>query len=639
MKGRMYKQLLSIALAVFLSLTSFIFLSLPVNANEIEVKGIQYQFDDDCKYVVKEAKDKKDINGKTQFGEINLDGKINSISDVNGFQAYEVTSGVVNIKYSIDVSKDINVVDDKVKKVSNAELDLNVLSGAIILQTSIDGENWLVDKVYTDVLDEDSDFEGTIYATNNVQQSSGCYFRVVVAYKTEKLVEESNLWFIDTSDYEQTRWADVYKFYLVDKEQGNANSVNTTPRTVFQDNKYRTKVDGDGYTGSEDEDVDDPHYGWSLGEFTINGYTATDKDDDETPVFLKNVGDQVTLWFTLQQNINKLNGNEDLSINDDKDSWDKGFEITETNFHKGALIIRQTDAEGSAGDPIIYTNYLEANVRTGADTKVRLFEEGDYEVALDYEIKDSEPLIDDVSNYRVFFKFKIRNSNCMIYPFDLTTSSELRDHEIAENGFRLDYASSKYLDVYVEQKAVVFNGTSYSEDTRGNKSAKDGSEYTDEGIYVISVMHDYNNSRTTDKTIYVGSSPIIKALSRNNINISDINNLLAQGYTINNEGGLVSSTGVDETAEAEEEVVQEENIVEEEVEPTETESSVDVSKETNDSSAPADKTTKPVLMYIMPVAVILVVFGFVVYRNVLKRKNNSKKADEKQVLDNEEEEK
>ena len=116
MKGRKYKQLLSIVLAVFLSLTSFVFLSLPVNANEIEVKGIQYQFDDDCKYVVKEAKDKKDINGKTQFGEINLDGKINSISDVNGFQAYEVTSGVVNIKYSIDVSKDINVVDDKVKK-------------------------------------------------------------------------------------------------------------------------------------------------------------------------------------------------------------------------------------------------------------------------------------------------------------------------------------------------------------------------------------------------------------------------------------------------------------------------------------------------------------------------------------------
>ncbi|SDX00545.1 hypothetical protein SAMN05216391_13120 [Lachnospiraceae bacterium KHCPX20] len=628
MKERLCKRMMATVVSLSLMLSSLVFVSTPVHASGTTIKGKQYQFEDDCKYVVKEAKDKKNINGKTQFGEINLDGKINSISDVNGFQAYGVTSGVVNIKYSIDVSKDINVVDDKVKKVSNAELDSKILSGAIILQTSIDGENWLVDKVYTDVLDEDSDFDGNVYATNNVQQASGCYFRVVVAYKTEKLVEESNLWFIDTSDYEQARWAEVYKFYLVDKKQGNANSVNTTPRTVFQDNKYRTKVDGDGYTGSEDEDVDDPHYGWSLGEFTVNGYTATDKDDDETPVFLKNVGDQVTLWFTLQQDINKLNGNEDLSINDDKDSWDKGFEITETNFYKGALIIRQTDAEGSAGDPIIYTNYLEANVRTGADTKVRLFEEGDYEVALDYEIKDSEPLIDNVSNYRVFFKFKIRNSNCMIYPFDLTTNSELRDHEIAENGFRLDYASSKYLDVYVEQKAVVFNGTSYSEDTRGNKSAKDESVYTDEGIYVISVMHDYNNSRTTDKTIYVGSSPIIKALSRNNINISDINNLLAQGYTINNEGGLVSSAGVDETAEAEVEV-----------EPTETEASVDVSKETNDSSAPADKTTKPVLMYILPVAVILVVFGFVVYRNVLKRKNNSKKADEKQVSDNKEEKK
>ena len=50
------------------------------------------------------------------------------------------------------------------------------------------------------------------------------------------------------------------------------------------------------------------------------------------------------------------------------------------------MISRQRDYENVLHNPVIYTNYLEANATVGADTKVRLFEEGDYEVALDYQI-------------------------------------------------------------------------------------------------------------------------------------------------------------------------------------------------------------------------------------------------------------
>lgn len=372
---------------------------------------MQYTFDSDCKYVIKEATTKSKINGKTQFGEIKLDGNLTALSDKDGFKAYEISSGTVSIHYNIDVDDKITLGDDKTKEVSNANLDDNVSSGAVIVQTSQDGKNWIVDKAYTDVLNKESDYSEIIYESNYVQQANGCYFRVLIAYQTEKLIEEKNVLFVDTSDYERSRWAEVYKFYLVDKEQGLTNSVGTTPRTVFQDNKYRTKVKKDGYTGTEKEDVDDPHFGWNLGDFTINGYTAKDKDkaenNEEIPVFLKNVGDQVTLWFTLNQDINKLNNNSSLLINEDTKAWDEYFGIPKTNFKKGTLIIRQTDAEGAEGDPVIFTNYLEANVRTGADIKVKLFEEGDYEVALDYEIKDTSSLVNSTSNYRLFFNFKI----------------------------------------------------------------------------------------------------------------------------------------------------------------------------------------------------------------------------------------
>ncbi|WP_022754246.1 hypothetical protein [Butyrivibrio fibrisolvens] len=595
MKESLCKRVVSVAIALSLVVTSFTYVSLPVKANEVSVKGIQYAYGDNSKYVEAEALGQADISGKTQFGEIKLEGNLSSTTEKNGFPAYDVSSGVVSIKYNISVDSSLNVVDDKVKNVSDATLDSNILSGTIIVLTSQDGEKWLVDKAYTDVLDENSGFNSLIYESNYVQQANGCYFRVIVAYKTEKLLEESTfLWFIDTSDYEYTRWAEVYKFYIADKEKGVASSVNTTPRTVFQDSKYRTKTEEDkGYTGKEEETIDDPHYGWNLGDFTINGYTAKDTNGDNTPVFLKNVGDQVTLWFTLNQDINKLNGNSNLFINEDTKGWDEYFGIQQTNFKKGTLIIRQTDAEGADKDPVIFINYLEANTRTGADTKVKLFEEGDYEVALDYEIKDTGPIPDSVTDYRVYFKFKIRNSNCNIYLFDTVTQNELADRANTENGFRLDYANSKYLDVYVEYKAINFNGTSYSEDTRGNKSAKNGSQYVDEGIYIISVQHDYNNSRTTDKTIYVGSSPIIRALSLNNITIADVNNLLAQGYTIGDDGTLITKTAQEQ--DAKEAGATEENsdeaIVEEPTEATTTAST----NTTATTNATVEETPEPIV--------------------------------------------
>ncbi|QFJ53388.1 hypothetical protein [Pseudobutyrivibrio xylanivorans] len=599
----------------------------PVFAESLNIDGVEYQFDEDTDYVLKNAQSNKAINGKTKFGILSLDGDIKKINDVNKVQAFEVNSGIVEIKYNIDTATD-KISEDNTKKVSTATLDEKVKKGAIIVQTSLDGENWFIDKQLTDVLGEESEFEEKVYESNYVQQANGCFYRVLVAYKTKTLVEKNSFLVFDTSDYNVTRWAEVYKFYLIDKDLGNVESVDTTPRTIFQDKEYRFKVENDsGYSVIVDIPDDDPHRGWNLGDFTINGYTDAIKDEDDVPMFLKNVGDQVTLWFTLDsgiKDINKLNGNEDLSINDVKDGWDDQFDIKHTAFRKGTLIIQQTDAEGKAKDPVVFTNYLEANVRTGADTKVKLFEEGDYVVALDYEIKDSSGILDDISSYSLFFEFKIRNGNCNIFPFDLATNNQLVDHSISMEGFRLDYANSKYLTVSVEHKAINFNGTSYSEDTKGNKPAKDGSEYKDEGIYIISVEHDYDSNRKTDKTIYVGDSPIIKALSKNNLSVNDVNNLLAQGYKLKDDGSLVSKSG--------EAVTEDENIEDanDTTEVVDNSSSTEIAKNVTEKSEPdksdgssgssvnSTKQESSPIGYI-GIAVVIVVGGFWVLKNRKKK--------------------
>ncbi len=54
-----------------------------------------------------------------------------------------------------------------------------------------------------------------------------------------------------------------------------------------------------GYYLTETIDKDDPHYGWGLGSFYIQGYTEVTKDEDGMLVFLKNVGDELTLGFDL----------------------------------------------------------------------------------------------------------------------------------------------------------------------------------------------------------------------------------------------------------------------------------------------------------------------------------------------------
>lgn len=290
------------------------------------------------------------------------------------------------------------------------------------------------------------------------------------------------------------------------------------------------------YYDTKDIDVNDPHYGWDLGDFFITGYTQKTEDKDGNPVFLKNVGDEIALWFNLEQNIECLNGNEKLSISLDKTGCDEYFNTEETNLGHGTLIVRYTDYQNYVHDPVVYTDYLPA-LAEGADTKVELFEEGDYEVALDYEIKDKSYIIPIYTHYKIFFRFSVRNGNCMVFPFDNVTGAELTNTAIAENGFYLDLANSRYLTINIKKEILTEGADGLTEDTRFNRPAKDHDPFTAEGIYTITVMNQYTNQQTV-KVIYVGTNNILKAYVTTGLPISEINQQLAAGAHINADGTI-----------------------------------------------------------------------------------------------------
>lgn len=298
-----------------------------------------------------------------------------------------------------------------------------------------------------------------------------------------------------------------------------------------------------GYSKLKDIELDDPHFGWVLGKFFVTGYTQVMKDKNENPVFLKTVGDTVNLLFRMDQDINRLNDEASLSIAEDTNGYDKFFGVEKTNFGYGTVLIRHTDYQNNVSDATTYTNFLKANTQKDANTTVDLFEEGDYEVSLNYEIKNNPRVVFGLSvvptytNYKINFKFSVRNGNSMVYPFDVETKAELNNTALTENGFYLDLAKSRYLDINIKKEVMKEGASGLTEDVRYNRPARDGDEFTEEGIYTITATNKYTNEKTT-KTIYVGTDDVLKVHVLTGLSIEMIEEQIAQGGQIMEDGTI-----------------------------------------------------------------------------------------------------
>lgn len=256
-----------------------------------------------------------------------------------------------------------------------------------------------------------------------------------------------------------------------------------------------------GYAKRDAIKNDDPHYGWSLGRFMMSGYTEIKEENSQRPVFLKTPGDSVTLWFDLSEDIDKLNGNENLRINNDNNGFDQEFQFQKSDFGRGALLVKHIDFRGSDSDVQPYFNYLAAKNGTGANTAVRINEEGIYEIALDYEIEKKGFPISSYTDYRIYTTFEVRNGSGMFFLFDMDTGTELQDYSRTSEGFRIDLANSHSLSVSYTRYAMNQEETGL--DVRKTGPASDGDTFEKVGYYVITVTNKETNEQLT-KHIFVG---------------------------------------------------------------------------------------------------------------------------------------
>ena len=521
--------------------------------------GKTYDLGEDDKYELSKA---QEVDASAS--RFNAVGDIASVSENNGFVSYAVNSGnlaiMINTQYGMNMFEQSDttkwhIITDKSKVVDGIELSQSIGSGAIIVQTSRDGKTWITTDTETDIYNKRDSINNrnvngepinAFYRTTNVQLTNGCYYRIIVAYKLQREVDPTQVLFVSFKNQEEKERIEVYQFYAYDPSVNRSEALNT--RTAYEFGDVWRVDSQDGFKNPVLLQSDDPHIDWSIGKFYVSGYTDVRMDGD-VPVFLKVPGDRAALWFVLEQEIDKCNGDTGIKVNYISSGSDIYFGTpTIANFGRGALIIRKTDKQNQK-ERQIYTNYLEASATVGANTRVDLFEEGDYEVALDYQLHYDKPFVFGTTTtktltYRIFFKFKVRNGDISAFLRDIDTNQFITNANVAPHGFYIDVANSQYLTMTIKREVLTESMDGLVEDTKFSGVAKEGRHYTEEGIYTVTIKNLATGDSIT-KRVYVGDRDILLVHMKTGMTISAINERLAAGAYIV-DGQLIDPDPVEE---------------------------------------------------------------------------------------------
>ena len=160
-------------------------------------------------------------------------------------------------------------------------------------------------------------------------------------------------------------------------------------------------------------------------------------------------------------------------------------------------------------------------------------------------------------------------------------------------------ANSKYLDIVIKKEILNESAEGLVEDVRFNKPAKDGEQFTEEGIYTITVKNEYTEQQTVKK-IYVGTNDVLKAHVATGFSIEEIKYQISLGATVGEDGKLIPVANQTPT----------------ESQPTQSDDS------TNDPVEPSNYT-----MYIIigGAALLVIVLVVIIVANKAKKKKTSLK--------------
>jgi hypothetical protein len=504
------------SIKLFLGLLIFcIFAVVPLHSQTVKqdkIIGDCYQFNtEESQYEIDDKSIVSCSKSKT-LGKIYIKGKGLKLDKKGDIPTYEINDGeLFSLEYIYNNSlltapeKDWHLTEDTVKSINGIELKDDIKRGAVIFQTSPDGKQWTTIRTISDITQnvtfpDKKKVNSETDEINSIQLINGWYYRVIVAFKVEKKEKkdiplpfiEGSGFYTPTSTYK--KYAEVYKFRVEYKSlniKNNREKKRPEKPVCYDPNNITKRTKDNKYQEEENiKDEEDPQYSAEakLGKFCLIGFTDNERNNnDENNTYIKTVGDNIKLIFRPREggiDINQLNGKKDLSLYNDKEGSDGDFQIKKHDMGRGELIIKHTDNNGDT-KIISYKDYLAALISPRADTTVTLLEEGDYDIHLNYAIREQKNIFwGNTYYYRVSFSFKIKNGNSMFFILNAKTGSELSNKSITNDGFRIDTANNRSVKLRVERKVVNTKGNAL--DTRFKRSATNGEVFTEEGLYIIS---------------------------------------------------------------------------------------------------------------------------------------------------------
>lgn len=429
-------------------------------------------------------------------------GDLQENADENGIPVYGVSGDTVSLSltYAAPDGQWQPVFDDT-RAAGTFSFSESIGSGAAVLQTSKDGVNWVTEKTMTDIAGSGSD---TIALADVGQEKlqGGCYCRVYLFYLLEDGEEPHEEHWFAPETCQQKRITQLFEIKLetaADEAAGDSGGMDLG-------SAVRT---GEGFDGSTQIGGVDPHYGWKIGTFTVSGYNAKTDGDGQVPVFLTDGDEEAVLSFTLQQDIDQIGGNPDLSVADDEMDYDTQSGIARQYFGRGMLIVQYTDSSGAAGQPSVTADYL-SSLEPNTASNILTCKEGDYTVTLDYQIEDRSDFWDffdlgtSDANYQICFSFSVRSDQCDIGLQAADSDTVLDSGAIAAGGFQAQFTGSKYQSVQYRRQNLISSEAGYRLEDAASGSVHDGQTFTDEGIYTLTAQNPYTGE-SVEKTVYVGT--------------------------------------------------------------------------------------------------------------------------------------
>lgn len=188
----------------------------------VEVIGNVYEFDKKSNYEITDEAEYVQSRHDNTYGKFSVQAELIGIKEQDGMMNAGVQGETVGFYYSYGdgalyedtKSGDWVLTKDNGKKIDGMKMDGKIGKGTIIIQSSEDGETWQTVFAQTDAFQETPYRAHPIYTTNIQRYPKGCYFRVIVVYKEQRLAQTKRILFFDIDKNEYRKKAEVYEFHL-----------------------------------------------------------------------------------------------------------------------------------------------------------------------------------------------------------------------------------------------------------------------------------------------------------------------------------------------------------------------------------------------------------------------------------------